>query len=168
MRDNTVIQLVLKLRGGPLSTVYDDDDDGYPVDYYDDRFVIMYQTTLSTPVPPNGVLLELPNIFILSSAEIDLSFVSTLYFVVILAIRSSNLYYPAGLPRMMTARKAGAGTSRLLSWGLSGDTILRLLELKLYQRRRFVPYRRRGARGCLLYTSPSPRDGLLSRMPSSA
>ena len=25
-----------------------------------------------------------------------------------------------------------------------------------------------GAMGCLLYTSPSPRDGLLSRMPSSA
>ena len=25
-----------------------------------------------------------------------------------------------------------------------------------------------GANGCLLYTSPSPRDGLLSRMPSSA
>ena len=25
-----------------------------------------------------------------------------------------------------------------------------------------------GFRGCLLYTSPSPRDGLLSRMPSSA
>ena len=25
-----------------------------------------------------------------------------------------------------------------------------------------------GASGCLLYTSPSPRDGLLSRMPSSA
>ena len=24
------------------------------------------------------------------------------------------------------------------------------------------------ANGCLLYTSPSPRDGLLSRMPSSA
>ena len=24
------------------------------------------------------------------------------------------------------------------------------------------------ARTCLLYTSPSPRDGLLSRMPSSA
>ena len=27
---------------------------------------------------------------------------------------------------------------------------------------------RGGAGGCLLYTSPSPRDGLLSRMPSSA
>ena len=26
----------------------------------------------------------------------------------------------------------------------------------------------RYAKGCLLYTSPSPRDGLLSRMPSSA
>ena len=25
-----------------------------------------------------------------------------------------------------------------------------------------------GAQACLLYTSPSPRDGLLSRMPSSA
>ena len=25
-----------------------------------------------------------------------------------------------------------------------------------------------GRKGCLLYTSPSPRDGLLSRMPSSA
>ena len=25
-----------------------------------------------------------------------------------------------------------------------------------------------GAKTCLLYTSPSPRDGLLSRMPSSA
>ena len=27
---------------------------------------------------------------------------------------------------------------------------------------------RRRIRSCLLYTSPSPRDGLLSRMPSSA
>ena len=28
--------------------------------------------------------------------------------------------------------------------------------------------RLKGERNCLLYTSPSPRDGLLSRMPSSA
>ena len=27
---------------------------------------------------------------------------------------------------------------------------------------------RKNRKGCLLYTSPSPRDGLLSRMPSSA
>ena len=31
-----------------------------------------------------------------------------------------------------------------------------------------VAVRNRGYDGCLLYTSPSPRDGLLSRMPSSA
>ena len=33
-----------------------------------------------------------------------------------------------------------------------------------------APVQRAAARctGCLLYTSPSPRDGLLSRMPSSA
>ena len=39
---------------------------------------------------------------------------------------------------------------------------------KLY-RARFVPDGARDyAYDCLLYTSPSPRDGLLSRMPSSA
>ena len=31
-----------------------------------------------------------------------------------------------------------------------------------------MPYYREGNLVCLLYTSPSPRDGLLSRMPSSA
>ena len=34
--------------------------------------------------------------------------------------------------------------------------------------RRFVGKRRGHHSVCLLYTSPSPRDGLLSRMPSSA
>ena len=33
---------------------------------------------------------------------------------------------------------------------------------------RIFIYERAVAGGCLLYTSPSPRDGLLSRMPSSA
>ena len=32
----------------------------------------------------------------------------------------------------------------------------------------YLGSRRLGAGSCLLYTSPSPRDGLLSRMPSSA
>ena len=32
----------------------------------------------------------------------------------------------------------------------------------------FITVDRDGAMACLLYTSPSPRDGLLSRMPSSA
>ena len=62
----------------------------------------------------------------------------------------------------------------------SGDKVLRLADgrmLKLFRRKRllssalFFPYAQRFAnntRACLLYTSPSPRDGLLSRMPSSA
>ena len=33
---------------------------------------------------------------------------------------------------------------------------------------RMVGYKDHKQYGCLLYTSPSPRDGLLSRMPSSA
>ena len=31
-----------------------------------------------------------------------------------------------------------------------------------------IPFKEGGGTSCLLYTSPSPRDGLLSRMPSSA
>ena len=31
-----------------------------------------------------------------------------------------------------------------------------------------LTYCKESEKGCLLYTSPSPRDGLLSRMPSSA
>ena len=34
--------------------------------------------------------------------------------------------------------------------------------------RGYFPNDVNGKEGCLLYTSPSPRDGLLSRMPSSA
>ena len=37
-----------------------------------------------------------------------------------------------------------------------------------YRRIRGRLYYRSVLKGCLLYTSPSPRDGLLSRMPSSA
>ena len=33
---------------------------------------------------------------------------------------------------------------------------------------KFIRFGQQGVKGCLLYTSPSPRDGLLSRMPSSA
>ena len=36
-----------------------------------------------------------------------------------------------------------------------GDFLLRIVEIYRFE-------------ACLLYTSPSPRDGLLSRMPSSA
>ena len=43
------------------------------------------------------------------------------------------------------------------------------LPQKYFDDAEFVELRRcKGSKGCLLYTSPSPRDGLLSRMPSSA
>ena len=32
----------------------------------------------------------------------------------------------------------------------------------------YIDYERRNFKNCLLYTSPSPRDGRISRMPSSA
>ena len=45
------------------------------------------------------------------------------------------------------------GDQRISSWSLRGALALALTGAKYT---------------CLLYTSPSPRDGLLSRMPSSA
>ena len=46
------------------------------------------------------------------------------------------------------------------SWDL---TPRQICDLELLLNGGFSPLK-----GCLLYTSPSPRDGLLSRMPSSA
>ena len=48
-----------------------------------------------------------------------------------------------------------------LESGDGGDDVIGIEELEEQ-----VPAK--GGRTCLLYTSPSPRDGLLSRMPSSA
>ena len=41
-------------------------------------------------------------------------------------------------------------------------------ETEVEELMRVSPNRRQHLHPCLLYTSPSPRDGLLSRMPSSA
>ena len=49
----------------------------------------------------------------------------------------------------------------------SEDDIERLQTILRLQRDEFLPLRVIRT-DCLLYTSPSPRDGLLSRMPSSA
>ena len=42
------------------------------------------------------------------------------------------------------------------------------IQLKWVTQTQFAGYYVAQDKGCLLYTSPSPRDGLLSRMPSSA
>ena len=60
----------------------------------------------------------------------------------------------------------------LASVGLAGDG--RLMALSSYENRVYQVHLESPvgsdelAGDCLLYTSPSPRDGLLSRMPSSA
>ena len=50
------------------------------------------------------------------------------------------------------------------------DTILKKMKDKYRQKKLNLSKTRltKEIYGCLLYTSPSPRDGLLSRMPSSA
>ena len=57
------------------------------------------------------------------------------------------------------------GVVSSLGKGLSSASLAYLLQSRGYKvrLRKLDPYL-----NCLLYTSPSPRDGLLSRMPSSA
>ena len=50
-------------------------------------------------------------------------------------------------------------------WMHTGEAAKRPAEVEM---RRARGYEALGVMDCLLYTSPSPRDGLLSRMPSSA
>ena len=63
------------------------------------------------------------------------------------------------MPKVKTAET----DDNILEAGLNQET--RLVELSTYDPSEFTPIK---FKNCLLYTSPSPRDGLLSRMPSSA
>ena len=55
-------------------------------------------------------------------------------------------------------------------WPYDFDGDANIVEVYMRRLRRKVdePFGRHDLETCLLYTSPSPRDGLLSRMPSSA
>ena len=55
--------------------------------------------------------------------------------------------------------------NKLEKYGMTHDQIC---ELKAFLVERYVDNMSTKDLVCLLYTSPSPRDGLLSRMPSSA
>ena len=51
---------------------------------------------------------------------------------------------------------------------MSGEDVIELVAAKIVEEDRINTPHLENYRSCLLYTSPSPRDGLLSRMPSSA
>ena len=56
-----------------------------------------------------------------------------------------------------------------LNWFAVGDHAAYWVALdKGYYKAKGLDVTLENSKGCLLYTSPSPRDGLLSRMPSSA
>ena len=67
------------------------------------------------------------------------------------------------IPLHLTAN-IGTG-SHFLEVGLGGNITVGYSNHNIYP---IIGYRLQPLRTCLLYTSPSPRDGLLSRMPSSA
>ena len=63
------------------------------------------------------------------------------------------------------------GTSRFQpveNKSFTQDQFDRAVEEKKGQKKYTFPAIQKAIRSCLLYTSPSPRDGLLARMPSSA
>ena len=72
-----------------------------------------------------------------------------------------------GAVEMVMWSMLGARGVELLAWESFGKDWVTdaVSQLKINPVTRVAPY---GQLPCLLYTSPSPRDGLLSRMPSSA
>ena len=85
--------------------------------------------------------------------------------------RSASALTPSEKSSVITNRMSTTG----FPMSLDEHRTLPLTPQRGPQRRQFFsfPYRkldfpRRKSATCLLYTSPSPRDGLLSRMPSSA
>ena len=69
---------------------------------------------------------------------------------------------------------SGAGKTTVLNilggmdTATSGKLYVDGKDITAYNSKQLTGYRRDDIGFCLLYTSPSPRDGLLSRMPSSA
>ena len=92
--------------------------------------------------------------------------------------QTSNLEIKKRLNKTILILSSDSGTSYLNSDGTSLDKIsAELAMLLVKENTTLIPIEaeeitssKKGSeyRGCLLYTSPSPRDGLLSRMPSSA
>ena len=70
--------------------------------------------------------------------------------------------FGVGFDQLLVLRESEHADYRMEIWNAEGGEV----EMCGNGIRAFFKYIR--DRGCLLYTSPSPRDGLLARMPSSA
>ena len=88
-----------------------------------------------------------------------------------------NIMQKEALENLEELRKRGCKKALLISATGTGKTYLSAFDVASFNPKRclFIVHRRNIAeaamntfKNCLLYTSPSPRDGLLSRMPSSA
>ena len=66
------------------------------------------------------------------------------------------------------AQITDATAMTLATVGTNGKPSARIVLLKQFSEEGFYWYTNYQSRNCLLYTSPSPRDATLSRMPSSA
>ena len=67
--------------------------------------------------------------------------------------------------KIRVGRGIGSGKGKTSGRGVKGQKSRSGVAIKSFEGGQMPLYRRLP---CLLYTSPSPRDGLLSRMPSSA
>ena len=65
-------------------------------------------------------------------------------------------------------RKGGAGPSDHRALTIEGKTVMVPVYNHVSKKSNYQLSEKPQGQFCLLYTSPSPRDGLLSRMPSSA
>ena len=85
-------------------------------------------------------------------------------------VQSHGMILDVKVDRLVkTATESGDGTIHTTYIAADDNTILNkhdILKVKITEKSS-TPYKRL-LNVCLLYTSPSPRDGLLSRMPSSA
>ena len=77
----------------------------------------------------------------------------------------ARIAVPGAVGQIAVATLMGAGLSWALGWSPMAGFVF---GLALSVASTVVLVRALQDRHCLLYTSPSPRDGLLSRMPSSA
>ena len=74
----------------------------------------------------------------------------------------------AAKSRKRVGRGIGSGTGKTSGKGQKGQKSRSGVSLLGFEGGQMPLYRRLPKRGCLLYTSPSPRDQRGSRMPSSA